>query len=165
MLRGSKVEGAPLEVWRITSARYAERAFDGEGARLYGGRWNQPGTPVVYTSHSLALCALEYFVNLEPELAPKDLVAIQADIPVDVKIASLEIPDLPPDWRVYPAPDSLKDLGTAWARSAETAILSVPSAVIPHERNYLINPVHPAFGRVRLQAAEPFTFDPRMWKH
>ena len=160
----SKAKRAPLEVWRITSARYAEQAFDGEGARLYGGRWNHPGTPVVYTSHTLALCALEYFVNLEPELAPKDLVAIRADIPADVRVATLEVPDLPPDWRVYPAPDSLKDLGTAWVRSSETTVLAIPSAVIPPERNYLINPAHPDFGRIRLHAAEPFAFDPRLWK-
>jgi RES domain-containing protein len=154
----------PLRVWRITSTRYAERAFDGEGARLYGGRWNHPGTAIVYTAQTLSLCALELFVHLEPELAPKGLVAIPAEIPADVRMGSLEIADLPVDWRTYPAPDSLKDLGTAWARGDETVALSVPSSIIPHERNYLINPAHPDFSRIRILPAEPFAFDPRMWK-
>lgn len=152
------------EVWRITTARHAERAFDGEGARLYGGRWNHSGTPLVYTSWTLSLCALEYFVHLEPAMAPRSLVAIRAEIPADLRIESLEPSELPPDWRTYPAPDSLKDLGTAWARKQEAAALSVPSAVIPHERNVLLNPAHPDFGRIRIHPAEPFAFDPRMWK-
>lgn len=163
MPRGREARG-PLEVWRITSARYAERAFDGEGARLYGGHWNHPGAPMVYASQTLSLCALEYFVHLEPELAPKGLVAIHAKIPADLRIRRLDVEDLPPDWRTYPAPDTLKDLETAWVRSAETAILAVPSAVIPQELNYLINPGHPDFVRIRLSSAEPFAFDPRMWK-
>lgn len=161
---GGREIRTPLEVWRITSERYAERAFDGEGARLYGGRWNHPGTPVVYVSHTLSLCALEYLVHLEPELAPKDLVAIRAKIPTDVRIRRVEVSELPPGWRTYPAPDSLRDLGTAWGRSAETAILAVPSAIIPQELNYMLNPGHPDFGRIRLDPAEPFAFDPRLWK-
>ena len=151
-------------VWRITTARHAERAFDGEGARLYGGRWNHSGTPLVYTSWTLSLCALEYFVHLEPAMAPRSLVAIQAEIPADLRIESLEASSLPADWRTYPAPDSLKDLGSAWARKKEAAALSVPSAVIPYERNVLLNPAHPDFPRIRIHPAEPFAFDPRMWK-
>lgn len=156
--------GEALLVWRITTARHAERAFDGEGARLYGGRWNHSGTPLVYTSLTLSLCALEYFVHLDPGLAPRSLVAIRAEIPADLRIGSLDARELPPDWRVYPAPDSLKDLGTAWARGREAAVLSVPSAIIPRERNVLLNPAHPDFGRLRIHPAEPFAFDPRMWK-
>ena len=155
--------GEALQVWRITTARHAERAFDGEGARLYGGRWNHSGTPLVYTSLTLSLCALEYFVHLEPALAPRSLVAIRAEIPLDLRIGALDVGGLPSDWRVYPAPDRLKDLGTAWARGTEAAALVVPSAVIPHERNVLFNPRHPDFGRIRIHPAEPFAFDPRMW--
>lgn len=122
---------------------------------------------MVYTSQTLSLCALEYFVHLEPDLAPRELVAVEAEIPEDLRIAAiagLEAADLPPEWRTYPAPDSLKDLGTAWVREGETAVLSVPSSIIPHERNILINPGHPEAGRIRVEPAEPFAFDPRMWK-
>ena len=122
---------------------------------------------MVYTSQTLSLCALEYFVHLEPDLAPRELVAVEAEIPEDLRIAAiagLEAAGLPSDWRTYPAPDSLKDLGTAWVREGETAVLSVPSSIIPHERNILINPGHPDAGRIRVEPAEPFAFDPRMWK-
>lgn len=122
---------------------------------------------MVYTSQTLSLCALEYFVHLEPDLAPRELVAIAAEIPDDVPIAAidaLEAAGLPSEWRAYPAPDSLKDLGSAWIREGGTAVLSVPSSIIPHERNFLINPGHPEAGRIRVEPAEPFAFDPRMWK-
>lgn len=155
---------ARATLWRITSARYAGRAFDGEGARLYGGRWNHRGTPVVYCSETLSLAALEYFVNLEPELAPPELVSIAADLPAGLSAEALEIGALPADWGSYPAPERLKDLGTDWARGGRTAVLFVPSVVIPRERNVLVNPAHPDFRKIRLHQAEPFSFDPRLWK-
>lgn len=153
-----------LEVWRISAARTADRAFEGEGARRFGGRWNHPGTPIVYASDSLALAALEVFVHLEPDIAPEDLVAIAATIPMRLGVARLEEADLPPGWRAYPAPSGLQDLGTAWARAGETVGLSVPSAVIPAERNILLNPRHPEFSEITFSAPQPFSFDPRMWK-
>jgi RES domain-containing protein len=155
---------AEQRVWRITSARYADRAFDGEGARLYGGRWNHPGAAVVYCSATLSLAILEYFVHLEPDLAPPDLVTVAADLPADLAAETLEVAALPPDWRSYPGPERLKDLGTGWVGSGRTAVLFVPSSVIPHERNVLLNPAHPDFAEIRLREAEPFSFDPRMWK-
>ncbi|MGE5345698.1 MAG: RES family NAD+ phosphorylase [Acidithiobacillales bacterium] len=151
-----------MRVWRICRRRFA--AFDGEGARIAGGRWNRIGTAVVYTSATLSLAALEYFVNVEASAAPDDLVSIFADIPEDVPTASVEVRDLPRDWRRYPAPDSLRDIGTAWVTRGREAVLSVPSAVVPSERNYLINPSHPAFGRIRIGSPQPFSLDLRLWK-
>lgn len=151
-------------VWRITPGRYADRAFDGEGARRYGGRWNHPGTALVYCSSTLSLAALEFFVNLEPLLAPRDLVAIPVEIPMDVSRSELDVALLPPDWRSYPASERLQELGDGWVRSGESAVLFVPSAVIPGERNVLINPAHPDFPRIRIGRPEPFSYDPRMWK-
>lgn len=150
--------------WRITSGRYATTAFDGEGARRYGGRWNHPGTAMVYCSATLSLSALEYFVHLEPGLAPPGLVSISAEIPAGLSVEFLETAALPSDWRAYPAPERLRDLGSGWVRSGRTAVLSVPSSVIPHERNLLFSPAHPDFSRISVSAAEPFSFDPRMWK-
>ena len=126
-----------MRVWRLCSRRYV--AFDGEGARLYGGRWNHPGTAVVYTSGSLALAAIEFFVNLDTDLAPPNLVAIAADIPDDIPTERIVLGDLPKGWRRYPAPEALQDLGTGWLARAATTVLTVPSAVIPDERNYLLN--------------------------
>jgi RES domain-containing protein len=119
---------------------------------------------VVYTSATLSLAALEYFVNLEFATAPNDLVAVPAGIPDGVSRAEVEGSALPSNWRAYPAPDRLADLGSAWAASNRSAVLVVPSAVIPAERNYVLNPGHPEFRAIRVGTAEPFAFDPRMWK-
>ena len=98
------------KVWRITSVRYADQAFDGEGARRYGGRWNRPGIAVAYCSMTLSLAALEFFVHLEPSLAPKGLVCVAAEIPGNVSTEEIDLKDLPADWRSYPAPERLLDL-------------------------------------------------------
>jgi RES domain-containing protein len=131
---------------------------------MSGGRWNLRGTPVVYTSATLSLAAFEYFVNVDPDDAPGDLVAVPADIPEALAVSSIVIAGLPGNWRAAPAPRALARMGTAWARAGKTAVLAVPSAVIPQERNYLLNPRHPLFPRIRIAGAEPFAFDPRMWK-
>ena len=151
-----------MRLWRICSRRH--RRFDGEGARLYGGRWNHAGTSVVYTSSSLSLAALELFVHLDIDMVPADLVAIQADVPDTIHIEVVTLESLPKNWRHYPVPEALKDIGTAWAARASTAILAVPSAVIPEERNYLLNPKHRDLKRLRVHKPVPFHFDPRMWK-
>jgi len=153
-----------LTVWRLTKARFADRAFDGAGARLYGGRWNHQGIAVVYCAASLSLAALELFVHLEASEAPDDLVVLAAEIPSRITIEEMDPAVLPADWQTYPGPGSLKHLGTAWARSGRTAVLAVPSVVVPHETNFLLNPSHTDFSEIRLRKPEPFAFDPRMWK-
>jgi RES domain-containing protein len=150
-------------IWRITTTRHADHAYDGEGARLWGGRWNHPGVPVVYCSLALSLAALEYFVQLKLEMVPS-LVAVAADLPTGLATKTLEVGSLPADWRSYPAPERLQELGTGWIRSGRSAALLVPSSVIPREWNVLLNPVHPDFPKIKLHEAEPFSFDPRMWK-
>jgi RES domain-containing protein len=149
-----------VRIWRLCLQRHA--APDGEGARLYGGRWNSEGTAVVYTSATLSLAVLEYLVNLDSDILPDDLVALSADIPEHLGIHTIRTEDLPSDWREYPAPDELKAMGTAWAAARRSVILSVPSVIIPEERNYLVNPAHPEFGRIHWNAPTPFRFDPRL---
>jgi RES domain-containing protein len=151
-----------LKVWRLCRRKHA--AFDGEGARLAGGRWNRRGTAVVYTSATLSLAVLEYFVNLPVAAAPPDLVAISAEVPGEIPISSLLAENLPRGWRKYPAPEALADLGTRWVGEAGTAILAVPSAVVPQEKNYLLNPAHPRFREILVGRPEPLPLDSRMWK-
>lgn len=153
-----------MRVWRIIPKLHLSRAFDGEGARRFGGRWNRLGTRVVYTSATLSLATLEFFVNLDRDTEPDQLVALSADIPDDVHIDYMKMSSLPKNWRSYPVPEEVQDLGTAWVASGSTAVLAVPSAVIPDERNYLLNPAHPDFQRFHLNKPEVFHFDPRMWK-
>jgi RES domain-containing protein len=149
-----------VRVWRLCKREHA--AFDGEGARLAGGRWNRRGTRLVYTSESLSLAALEILVHCDPALLPPDLVAIPADIPDSLRIERLDDASLPRDWRRSPAPDSLARIGSAWAAAAQTPVLSVPSAVVPRERNYLLNPGHPDFVKIRKGDPQPFSLDPRL---
>ena len=151
-----------MRVWRL--CRRAHVAPDGEGARLYGGRWNERGTALVYTSANASLAALEYFVHLDPEDAPSDLSLVPADIPAGLAITELSIAALRADWRSLPAPDALAQIGTSWASRLESAVLSVPSAIVPEERNYLLNPAHPRFGKIVFGPGRAFSLDPRMWK-
>ena len=153
-----------IEVWRICARRHARRAFAGEGARLYGGRWNSPGVAVVYTAATLSLAALELFVSLDPDNLPPDLVSIGATIPDNISMEFVSTERLPSGWREYPAPERLQKIGAAWVEKVRTAVLSVPSAVITGERNYLLNPAHPRHSRIQVGRPQPFRFDPRMWK-
>ncbi len=127
-----------MRVWRIASA--AHSAFDGEGARRYGSRWTPKGFSAVFTSATLSLAALERFVHTDPDLEPVDLVAIAVDIETNIAIESVALDDVPADWRTYPAPPPLALIGERWLRESRTAVLAVPSVVIPHERNFVLNP-------------------------
>ena len=152
-----------MRFWRICRRRYAAEAMSGAGARLYGGRWNSRGVNVVYASTSLALAAVETFVNLEPNLAPADLVSIEGDIPDALEIRKLDPTALPTGWHES-RDESLRRYGDEWIREGETAALLVPSAAIRGEWNVLLNPAHPDFSRVTFGAPERFEFDARMFR-
>jgi RES domain-containing protein len=153
-----------IRVWRICVRSYLRTPFAGEGARLNGGRWNPPGVSMVYTAAALSLAALELFVNLDPEELPSNLISIHALIPATVRINSVDPENLPRNWRAFPAPDVLRKLGADWITGGRTAVLSVPSAILPKERNYLLNPAHPDFKRIKIGTSARFSFDPRMWQ-
>jgi RES domain-containing protein len=151
-----------VRVWRIASAAHA--AFDGEGARRHGSRWTPRGIPAVFTSLTLSLAALERFVHTDSDLEPTDLLAIPVEIHDDIAIEVVKVETLPEDWRTFPAPPALALIGEQWCRSSRTVVLSVPSVVVPHERNFVLNPRHREFARIVNGRSEPFSFDPRMWK-
>jgi len=151
-----------LTVWRLITARFAKSAFSGEGARLYGGRWNRKGVPLVYTAGSQSLAMLEMLVQDEPLRAR--YVMIEARIPKGIAIDRIRVEDLPSDWRDLAARDKLHALGTEWARKRSAAVLAVPSAVIPVETNYLLNPLHPDFRRIKIGKPKKFETDLRLIK-
>ena len=103
-------------------------------------------------------------VDLTHDLPPQDLVAISVEIPADIPMTTLDVKDLPRGWRKYPAPDALADLGKRWADEGKTAILAVPSAVVPQEKNDLLNPAHPSFRDITPGKPDPLSLDSRMWK-
>jgi RES domain-containing protein len=149
-----------LSVWRLTTARFGKSAFSGEGARLYGGRWNRKGVLLVYTAGSQSLAMLEMLVQDEPLRAR--YVIIEARIPKGVMIDRIKIEDLPPDWREAAAREKLRAIGTEWARKRSAAVLAVPSAVIPAELNYLLNPLHSDFRRIKIARPQKFETDLRL---
>jgi RES domain-containing protein len=147
--------------WRIVKTKYAAHPFDGEGARLYGGRWNSPGVRMIYTSESLALAALEMLTHLGKSdlLASYSRCAVNFDASL---ITSLNRSHLPANWRTYPAPPELQGLGDTWVADGTSVVLEVPSVLIETESNYLINPLHPDFGTLTIEDVEPFVFDARL---
>jgi RES domain-containing protein len=147
---------------RIVKARHARTAFSGEGARIAGGRWNPPGEAVVYASASLALAAIETFVHLGEDALHIEFVHFRIEIPDSVAIQRSRRP--PPGWRAEPPEDASMRYGSTWLRRARTAVLEVPSAIVPSEMNYLLDPAHPDSRRIRVGRPLSFLFDPRMWK-
>ena len=150
-----------MRVWRLCPARRAESAFDGEGARLHGGRWNHVGVPAVYAAATISLAVLEILVHADHDLLPEALAVIPVDVPPRL-VTDLDLAALPKNWRRTPALDELKDIGTAFLRTGRTPVLAVPSAVVPQERNYLLNPRLPRFADLVVGTAQPFSLDPRL---
>ncbi len=150
-----------ITAWRIVKAKHAAEAFDGEGARVEGGRWNSPGIPVVYTSQSAALAALEMLVHLGHGSTLLAYVLIPCTFD-EAAVSRLERKRLPKNWPSYPAPSSLQLIGDQWVKSGTSPVLEVPSAVIATESNYLLNPRHEGFADIRVEAPQPFSFDLRL---
>ena len=151
-----------MRVWRL--ARKVYPVLDGDGARRYGGRWNDPGTPVVYTAAHLSLAVLELLVNLDADLIPADLTAYEIDVPDGLEVEAVDRNLLPEGWNTAPECKMCRAIGQRWAKEARAAVLSVPSSVVPGETNYLINPQREEASRVRVVAERPFSFDPRLFK-
>jgi len=152
-----------LAGWRIVPENQAARAFDGEGARLYGGRWNSVGVAMVYASEHKSLAALEVRVHIDTTKTIKryHCFAFHFD---ESLMKVFRAASLPKDWQQEPPPPSLQQLGDAWVKTADCPILAVPSVIIPDERNYLLNPKHPAFAKIKIGKPERFSFDPRLLK-
>lgn len=149
-------------VYRILRKPYSKKPLDGEGVYRFGGRWSSQGTRLAYTSEHLSLAMLEYLVHVDPDDPPSDLVVVAADIPADVSRTPVSLKKLPVHWRQSPAPPELAAIGDEHVRRARTAILVVPSALSPAESNWLINPRHADFSRIRVRAPEPFQYDSRV---
>ena len=150
--------GARIKSFRILKRRFVGSAFSGEGARRYGGRWNSTGVPVVYTSSAISLAILEWRANLTQWPAPPSVI-----IEVAFDASQVWSPlKLPADWKRWPCPKTTAAVGDNWVRSGISAVLKVPSAVVPEEFNYVLNPAHPDFGRISIGKPRVFKADPRL---
>jgi RES domain-containing protein len=148
-----------FSAWRIAKQKYAKSAFSGgEGARLYGGRWNSPGTAMVYTAQSQSLAVLEVLVHLDsPELLEKYLffeVVIESGF-----LEEFDSSGLPRNWRANPVPANVQAIGDEWVAGGRSAVLRVPSVLIPAESSFLLNLRHTDFGKLQISKALPFRFD------
>ena len=143
-------------------SRYADAAFDGEGARLYGGRWNSPGTRMVYTAQSQALAILEVLVHLEKAGVLPFYSLCAAHFEEDL-VEALDPEALPDNWRSYPSPSGLRVIGDVWVAEQSSAVLEVPNVIVDDESNYLIDPAHPAFSSITISEPRPFDFDARLF--
>jgi RES domain-containing protein len=151
-----------MRVYRLVKERWAATALDGSGAKAFGGRWNSPGTAILYASESIALAALELLVHLRRAHVLGSYRLFTLNIP-DASLSRLDASDLPLDWRADRLPVSTARLGDGWAASGRSLALLVPSVIIPREHNLLISPAHPDFAAIAGDAAsEPFGYDPRL---
>ena len=148
-------------VYRIARTEHI-RDLTGTGARLYGGRWNHSGTALIYASETRSLATVEFLVHVSPPHAPTDLSMATIEIPDDLVPEEVAASSLPRNWRDFPAPLELAELGTSWARAHRNLLLRVPSAVVEHEYNILINPSHADMSRVALVKVESYTLDKRL---
>ena len=150
------------QAWRLVHQKYAHSAFSGEGARLAGGRWNSEGHSVVYVAGSLSLALLEIIVHLEF----KEALALYKAIPIEIPeplLQSIESKKLPSGWSASPPQSSTQFIGNCWMEQQASAVLQVPSAIVPCESNYLLNPNHPEFSQIKLGEPIDLPVDPRVF--
>jgi RES domain-containing protein len=149
-----------VEAWRMVKKKHVRTAFSGEGAAKTGGRWNSQGVAVVYASATRSLAALETLVHLTPPVMFNyTIIRVEFD---ESLVERLNLAALSSDWQMEPPPPSTRRLGDEWAGASRSALLAVPSVIIPNETNYVLNPAHPDFKRIAIGKPTPFTFDPRL---
>ena len=155
-------------VWRIATDTPAYQADDlsGAGAKATGGRWNEAGVAVVYTSETRAMACLETVVHLNAAGLPLNRYLVALTIPDDVW-ASAQAPSgakLPVGWDAQPAGRASINFGAEWIRSGASALLVVPSVIVPEELNVLINPAHGASADITAAKVRRWLYDPRLAK-
>ena len=151
-----------MDVYRIVRKKYS-KDLSGLGARMFGGRWNSKGVAVVYSAESISLAAFELAVHTPLTLMPKDLIMMRISLPKIRNMQYVELDNLPKKWDKHPPIKKTQKMGDEFVQANEALLLRVPSAVIPNEFNYLINPTHTLMAKVKITATRPFQFDSRLF--
>ncbi|HLJ28851.1 MAG TPA: RES family NAD+ phosphorylase [Candidatus Angelobacter sp.] len=151
-------------IYRVLRKAYARTPFDGEGAYRYGGRWSSPGVRLSYASEHQSLAMLEYFVHLDQDNPPPDLVLAVAEVPNDLTREMVTAGSLPANWRDPAAPPELARFGDEFVQRGEHCLLLAPSVLAPNENNCLINPGHGDYKRISVSNVGPLSYDPRMFR-
>ncbi len=152
-----------MRVWRICRKPHSNDALNGRGGLFASGRWHTKGRRVVYSSGTLSLATLELLVNVDHDLMPFDFVQIEIKIPDHCEVERINQNKFSSDWRSYSSPEKLQQRGNTWLEEERTPVLEVPSAVIPEEANFLLNPAHPDAKKITIVSASDFQFDPRLF--
>jgi RES domain-containing protein len=147
--------------WRIVRASRERTAFTGEGPWRYGGRWNSPGMRVVYVSEHQSTAAFEVFVNRVPFILEETYKVFHLEWP-DNLTERFPVKRLPANWRIFPPPIETREIGDRWVQERRSAALALPSAISPTDINFLLNPEHPDFKRIRIAPPIDYDFDPRL---
>ncbi len=149
-------------VFRLSKTKFA-RDLSGKGAEIAGGRWNSKGIPVIYCGASRALCTTEIAVHTPLGNIPEDYQIVSIKIP---DIGFYEIPEskLPKNWRVFPHSIDTQKLGDQFVKANKHLVMRVPSAVVQGDFNFIINPRHKDFSKVKIQNVQAFSFDERLFK-
>jgi RES domain-containing protein len=150
-------------VYRLVRKKYGF-TLSGEGAKKAGGRWNSIDFSLIYTSDSRSLCTAEVAVSLPIGIFPNDFEMLLIEIPEDIPFLEINARDLPEGWRKFPYLEKTLQLGDKFILENEFPVMKVPSAVIPGDFNYLINPRHPDFEKIKNIKTEPYEFDERFFK-
>lgn len=150
-------------VYRLCKGKF-KNDLSGSGAEKAGGRWNSKGNPVLYTSESRSLCTAEIAVHTPLNSIPSDYYLVTIEIPNDLAIKELKISDLPGDWNTIPHSNSTQVIGDKFLSTREHAVMKVPSVVVQGDTNYLLNPKHPLFSKIKIIDTEVFAFDDRLFK-
>ena len=150
-----------MRLYRFCRKRQAND-LSGTGAKLVGGRWNSPGVAMLYTSENRALALAEYWVHVHPSNLPTDVCVVEIEVPDTARIMSIPLSSLPENWRVEPPLTSLRQAGDQWVLNKQSLILEAPSAVMPLESNYILNPAHQVMARVSIISTTVYVWDRRM---
>lgn len=146
-------------LWRVVKRRRAATAFDGKAAQRFGGRWNSPGRRAVYASATQSLALLEVLVHLDVGRPLPRFVAFRFEVDAEL-IDHLPVTQLPRYWRSSRGWLATQRIGDGWLAAGRALALAVPSAIVPEESNYVLNPAHSAFGRLKFGRSIPFLLDP-----
>ena len=150
-----------MKVFRLAKKQYA-RKLSGEGAELYGGRWNSVGTPMLYTSEFRSLAVLELAVHLPYIIKPEAYFLITIELPTTPKIYVVTPEELKNDW-MYTAQKHTQQIGDKFVKQGAFLVLKVPSVIVPQESNYLLNPLHADFDKIKIVKTELFSLDKRLF--
>jgi RES domain-containing protein len=152
---------AEIVGWRIVKEKHAGTAFSGEGARIFEGRWNSAGVRMVYCSEHMSLAALEILVHIQP-VTIRDKFRVFRASWENAIMTTVDLKKLPKGWKAQPPGAVSKEIGDEWIRSERSAVLALPSVIVPLERTFLLNPKHRDFAKIKIKDQGNFSLDPRL---